>query len=237
MNRSRDAWSVKRKAWSVKRAALSVGRRVGIALVAALVSAPRATLHAQLAADTTAFYKALELESAGKYKEAAPLFRTALNTPSAVSALLGLERVYAELGWSDSLLAPLDTLIRKNPRETVYRSVQLRTLQSLGREDQLHVAIDNWVKQVPGDPSPYREYAPAPAARPHCVCRQRHTRGATGARLDQRSAARDRAASCGHGAVGRVRASMASRPCDVVVPRAGSDLRADADAGRNAERR
>jgi hypothetical protein len=76
-----------------------------------------------------------------------------------VSALLGLERVYAELGWSDSLLAPLDTLIRRYPKETVYRSVQLRTLQSLGREDQLHVAIDRWVKEVPGDPSPYREYA------------------------------------------------------------------------------
>ncbi|HEX2676693.1 MAG TPA: hypothetical protein VHM19_08640, partial [Polyangiales bacterium] len=71
------------------------------------LGAPRATLPAQRdslhpqSADTTAFYKALELESAGKYKEAAPLFRTALGTSSAVSALLGLERVYAELGWSD----------------------------------------------------------------------------------------------------------------------------------------
>ena len=110
-------------------------------------------------ADTTAFYKALELESAGKYKEAAPLFRTALGTQSAVSALLGLERVYAELGWSDSLLAPLDTLIRRNPRESVYRSVQLRTLQSLGRDADLHAAVADWVKQAPGDPSPYREFA------------------------------------------------------------------------------
>ena len=139
MNKSRRAW------------------RVVLAIFA--VFAPRAVLYAQREADTTAFYKALELESAGKYKEAAPLFRTALNTPSAVSALLGLERVYAELGWSDSLLAPLDTLIRRNPRETVYRSVQLRTLQSLGKEDQLRAAIDRWVKDVPGDPSPYREYA------------------------------------------------------------------------------
>jgi tetratricopeptide (TPR) repeat protein len=143
MNKSRDAWRVTR----------------GACLVLMALFAPRATLHAQLTEDTTAFYKALELESAGKYKEAAPLFRTALNTQSAVSALLGLERVYAELGWSDSLLAPLDTLIRRYPKETVYRSVQLRTLQSLGREDQLHVAIDSWVKEVPGDPSPYREYA------------------------------------------------------------------------------
>lgn len=145
-----------RRALRVVRSALSAARG---ALVVALLFAPSATLHAQLAQDTTSFYKALELESAGKYKEAAPLFRTALNTSSAVSALLGLERVYAELGWSDSLLAPLDTLIRRSPRETVYRSVQLRTLQSLGREDQMHVALDRWVKDVPGDPSPYREYA------------------------------------------------------------------------------
>jgi hypothetical protein len=158
MNKSRDVWRVTRGASRVVRGAWrAYAGAIGLAVLA--LFAPRATLHAQLAQDTTAFYKALELESAGKYKEAAPLFRTALNTQSAVSALLGLERVYAELGWSDSLLAPLDTLIRRYPRETVYRSVQLRTLQSLGREDQLHVAIDRWVKEVPGDPSPYREYA------------------------------------------------------------------------------
>jgi len=153
MNRSRRARCVERRAPRTRAA-------FGFLIFCALFCAPRSTLHAQRSEeDTTSFYKALELESAGKYKEAAPLFRTALNTSSAVSALLGLERVYAELGWSDSLLAPLDTLIRRNPRETVYRSVQLRTLQSLGREEQLRLAIDRWVREVPGDPSPYREYA------------------------------------------------------------------------------
>jgi len=153
MNRSRRARCVERRAPRTRAA-------FGFLIFCALFCAPRSTLHAQRSeGDTTSFYKALELESAGKYKEAAPLFRTALNTSSAVSALLGLERVYAELGWSDSLLAPLDTLIRRNPRETVYRSVQLRTLQSLGREEQLRLAIDRWVREVPGDPSPYREYA------------------------------------------------------------------------------
>jgi tetratricopeptide (TPR) repeat protein len=137
---------------------MSRSRNALIALCALALWIPRSAVHAQ-SEDTTAFYKALELESAGKYKEAAPLFRTALSTSSAVSALLGLERVYAELGWSDSLLAPLDTLIRRNPREQVYRSVQLRTLQSLGRDEQLRTAIDRWVKDDPGDPSPYREYA------------------------------------------------------------------------------
>jgi tetratricopeptide (TPR) repeat protein len=156
MNKSRSqrrAQSAWRRAQTPRRFTLGA---LYTALSALAFCAPRSALQAQ---DTTAFYKALELESAGKYKEAAPLFRAALNTPSAVSALLGLERVYAELGWSDSLLAPLDTLIRRNPHEQVYRSVQLRTLQSLGREAQLHAAIDRWVRESPGDPSPYREYA------------------------------------------------------------------------------
>src|SRR5512146_3476877 len=82
---------------------------------------------AQAQADTMGFYKALELEAAGKYREAAPLFRAALRTPAAVNAMLGLERVYAELAMSDSLLAPLDTLIAANPRDETFRTIQLRT--------------------------------------------------------------------------------------------------------------
>src|SRR5919204_4069071 len=57
--------------------------------------------------DSTAFFRALDLEGAGKYREAATLFRQALSGSQSVSALLGLERVYAELHWTDSLLQPL----------------------------------------------------------------------------------------------------------------------------------
>lgn len=129
-----------------------------VLLFASFLSLPASRLTAQ-ATDSTLFFKALELESAGKYREAAPLFRAALNSASGVSALLGLERVYAELGWSDSLLAPLDTLIRNHPRESVYRSVHLRTLQTLGREGDLRDAIERWIREAPGDVSPYREFA------------------------------------------------------------------------------
>lgn len=124
----------------------------------ALLASPL-VLRAQAPADTTAFYKALDLETAGKFKEAAPLFRLALHTPAAVNALLGLERVYAELGWSDSLVAPLDTLIAQNPNEETYRTVQLRTLESLGHEAALRAAFDKWVRDMPNSPSPYRDYA------------------------------------------------------------------------------
>jgi tetratricopeptide (TPR) repeat protein len=114
---------------------------------------------AQAPADTMAFYKGLDLEAAGKYKDAVPMFRVALKTSAGVNALLGLERVNAELGWSDSLIAPLDSLIESNPREETYRMVQLRTLESVGRQAELRAAFDRWVRDLPESPSPYREYA------------------------------------------------------------------------------
>lgn len=114
---------------------------------------------AQQAADSSVVFRALDLESNGKYGDAAVLFRQGLKTSAAVSSLLGLERVYAELGTSDSLLAPLDTLIAANPREATYRTVQLRTLQSLGREIELRRAFERWVHDDPKDAAPYREYA------------------------------------------------------------------------------
>src|SRR5438309_408033 len=110
-------------------------------------------LTAQAPADTMAFYKALDLESAGKYKDAVPLFRLALRTPAGVNALLGLERVLAELGQSDSLVGTVDTLIASNPREETYRTVQLRTLESLGRDAATRAASDRWDGALPGSPA------------------------------------------------------------------------------------
>ena len=106
-----------------------------------------------------AVLRALDLENAGKYREAAQLFRAALRTTPTAGALLGLERAYAELGMSDSLLAPLDSLIARRPREPLYRTVQLRTLQILRREDLLRGAFERWVRDAPRDPAPFREYA------------------------------------------------------------------------------
>jgi len=124
-----------------------------------LCVARAAPVVAQAPADTMSFYKALDLEANGKYKDAVPLFREALHTSAAVNALLGLERVYAELGWSDSLLVPVASLIAANPREETYRTVQLRTLESLGKVDEVKRVVDTWVHDIPGSVTPYREYA------------------------------------------------------------------------------
>ena len=135
------------------------GIRRSAALIALVAVSPSHTPLVAQAADTMAFYRAMELEAAGKYKEAAPLFRSVLRTPAGVNALLGLERVYAELGWTDSLVAPLDSLIAANPREETYRTVQLRTLDAVGREAELRRAFDKWIRDEPTSPAPYREYA------------------------------------------------------------------------------
>jgi tetratricopeptide (TPR) repeat protein len=134
-------------------------RLVPIAGVLLSIGPTVSSLFAQAPADTMAFYKALDLEAAGKYRDAVPLFRTALHTSAGVNALLGLERVYAELGWSDSLVTSLDTLIAENPHEETYRTVQLRTLQTVGREADLRRAFDKWIHDMPTSAAPYREYA------------------------------------------------------------------------------
>ena len=135
----------------------------GVVVIAASVLPPlqRRAVGQQPAAgrDTTAFYRALDLEGAGKHREAAALFRQSLFGTTAVSALLGLERAYHELQWTDSLLVPLDSLIRTNPQETVYRSVLLRSLQTLARPAEMQMAFERWTQDMPRNPAPYREYA------------------------------------------------------------------------------
>ena len=103
--------------------------------------------------------RGLDLEAAGKPREAATAFRGALRDGNPIPALLGLERVYAELGWGDSLLPVLDSLIGARPRDATVRTVQLRTLRSLGREEEARQAFERWASEVPRDAAPYREYA------------------------------------------------------------------------------
>ncbi|MBA3672346.1 MAG: hypothetical protein H0W68_10040, partial [Gemmatimonadaceae bacterium] len=134
--------------------------RVAVSLLAAaFATASFASGVIAQAADTSDTARGLELEAAGKYREAIVLFRRALTGAQDQNALFGLERALHELGQSDSLLAPLDSLIARSPREAVYRTVQLRTLGMLGREPQARTAFDRWLAAVPHDPTPYREFA------------------------------------------------------------------------------
>lgn len=128
---------------------------LGLAL-AASAALPRL---ARAQEETPEVMRALGLENENKFREAAALFRHSLETKPTPGALLGLERVYAELRISDSLLPPLDSLIARDPREGLYRSVKLRTLQLLGRHAELRDTFEQWAAVAPRDPTPYREYA------------------------------------------------------------------------------
>ena len=102
--------------------------------------------------------RALDLEES-KPREAAALYRRAFAGESMVPALLGLERVYTNLGMVDSLLPLLRSAIRTEPRNGVIRSVQLRTLTALQKDDELTAAFRDWVRAVPGEAAPFKEYA------------------------------------------------------------------------------
>ncbi|MES3033750.1 MAG: hypothetical protein V4813_07105 [Gemmatimonadota bacterium] len=102
--------------------------------------------------------RALDLED-GKPREAAVLYRRAFAGNAMVPALLGLERVYTTLGMVDSLLPLVRDAIRTDPRNGVVRSVQLRTLTALQRDDDLTTAFRDWVRAAPGEAAPFKEYA------------------------------------------------------------------------------
>ncbi|HEU4628369.1 MAG TPA: hypothetical protein VFS08_01450, partial [Gemmatimonadaceae bacterium] len=85
-------------------------------------------------------------------------YRRALHT-DLTTGLLGLERVYAALGQTDSILPTLDSLVAAHPTEPLVRAVQLRALTMAGADARARAAFDAWVRAVPDDPQPYRDYA------------------------------------------------------------------------------
>ncbi len=102
--------------------------------------------------------RALDLEDT-KPRDAAVLYRRAFAGSALVPALLGLERVYTTLGMVDSLLPLVASAIRTEPRSSVVRSVQFRTLTVLQRDEELLRAFRDWVRAAPGEAAPFKEYA------------------------------------------------------------------------------
>jgi tetratricopeptide (TPR) repeat protein len=103
--------------------------------------------------------RAIELENSGKYRDAIPIYREAMRTHPTPIVVLGLERSYAELGMTDSLLAPLDSLLTRYPKEALYHVVHLRSYQILRRYDAMRAAFERWVHDDPRNASPYGTYA------------------------------------------------------------------------------
>jgi tetratricopeptide (TPR) repeat protein len=122
----------------------------------AAATGPRAASAQQM---DVAAARGMELEQAGKSREAVAAYREALRGRDPVPGVLGLERVYTELGWGDTLRVLVDSVVRASPGNPTLRAVQLRVLRAAGHEGDARAAFEGWVREAPGDAAPYREYA------------------------------------------------------------------------------
>ena len=106
-----------------------------------------------------ALIRGLDLEQRGRNAEAAAAFRDALGGEDMLAALLGLERVYATMSRSDSLIPIADSIARAHPSETMVQVVRLRVLLYARKPAAASAAFAEWVKRSPSQVTPYREYA------------------------------------------------------------------------------
>ncbi len=111
---------------------------------------------------------ALDAEEKGELKRAAAAYRAVLQralVPGSAEgdriamSLLGLERVWAETGARDSIVPVVQRVIAIRPSDPVARGIQLRSLMSLGRDEDARLAFNSWRRAVAGDGAPFREYA------------------------------------------------------------------------------
>lgn len=103
--------------------------------------------------------RAFQLEGESRSREAADAYRRALSARTLVPAVLGLERVYADLGWTDTLGVLLDSLLAVHPSEETLREVQLRSLLMAGDDAAARRAFERWASIATRDPRPYRQYS------------------------------------------------------------------------------
>jgi tetratricopeptide (TPR) repeat protein len=74
-------------------------------------------------------------------------------------ALLGLERVWAEAGALDSIVPVARRVLQLRPTDPTAHTVHLRTLVTMGRDDEARSAFAMWRRVAGTDGAPYREYA------------------------------------------------------------------------------
>ena len=104
-----------------------------------------------------------ELERAGKLPQAVDYYRAVLRTDSTnMVALLGLERVLPQLGRLNELVP----LVQRAAHATQERDpgvlgLELRTFVALSMNDSVAALAHRWTARVPGDETPWREWAVA----------------------------------------------------------------------------
>lgn len=131
----------------------------GVLACATLLAVPAIGAQATFGASTPALVRALDLEQRGRNREAAAAFHDALGSPDFLAALLGMERVYAAMSQSDSLVPVADSIARAHPTEVLAQIIRLRVLLYARRPAAANAAFDEWRKRAPAQITPYREYA------------------------------------------------------------------------------
>ncbi len=100
------------------------------------------------------------LERRGLYDEAAAVYRSVLeNDRVSIAAWLGLERSLAALHQLDSIVAVLDSAVEAIPSDNFLRELQLRVWKKLDQPDSVTAVARRWIRHVPDDPNPYRQWA------------------------------------------------------------------------------
>ena len=132
-----------------------------LACACTLVPAASAQARAQeQSLPTDAYSRGESLELQSKFADAAAAYTEALARDAAnLPALLGLERMDAQLGRLEQFLPVVERAITAKPQAAQIREAQLRTLRSLGKRDQLREAFERWRHDMPGDPAPARAYS------------------------------------------------------------------------------
>lgn len=141
----------------LRRLLPTLRNRLAAAGVALLLSLAGGALAAQ------GISQGFELERAGKLPQAVDYYRTVLRTDSTnMVALLGLERVLPQLGRLNELVP----LVQRAARATQERDpgvlgLELRTFVALSMNDSVAALAHRWTARVPGDETPWREWAVA----------------------------------------------------------------------------
>ena len=134
------------------RAARALAALLFLALIAAALPARSAA--------QAALVRAMDMEQQGQWALAAAGYAAALREqPGNPIALLGLERVGAQAGWKDTVLAYAERAIAGDSANATAYGIEVRTLRSLGRDSLASSALGRWVAADPRSPMPYREWA------------------------------------------------------------------------------
>jgi hypothetical protein len=119
-----------------------------------------ATLAAVATRAQTPQLPALELEEAGRLPEAVEAYRGVLAAqPANLSALLGIERVYAQLGRRDSTVVLARRALAVDSTNGTIHLILLRSLRALRDDSGTAAAFERWVAVAPRQGAPYEEMA------------------------------------------------------------------------------